>query len=193
MGNLTCHVGQTKVTSGVSEGKTFVIHPHQVQDRGVQVVDVHAAFDGAHAELVRGAVCKTALDAASGHPHGETVVVVVSTGLLGGDVRRGCPAKFSTPQNERLVQHAARLQVRQQRGNRLVALEGLRPMIENIGVIVSRDVRCHRKLHDADTSLRQPPCYQSTFGKTATLTRTRLKGCRLRADAVQIQRGLHFA
>jgi|GEM_PF-6739339 hypothetical protein len=46
----TLDVGQTHISSGISIGQPLVIEPEQVQDRGVQVVDVHGVFDGPVAE-----------------------------------------------------------------------------------------------------------------------------------------------
>ena len=38
------HVGQTKITAGVSEGETFVVQSRQVQNGGTQIVEVHLVF-----------------------------------------------------------------------------------------------------------------------------------------------------
>ena len=40
------HVGQAEVAAGVAVGELFVVEAQQVQDRGVQVVDVDRVFDG---------------------------------------------------------------------------------------------------------------------------------------------------
>ena len=76
--HLAVHVGQAEVAAAVAVGQPLVIQAHQVQDRGVQVVDVHAVLDGLHAELVGGAVDDAALDAAAGQPHREAQAVVVA-------------------------------------------------------------------------------------------------------------------
>ena len=41
--HLAMHVGQAEVAAGVAVGETLVVEAQQVQDRGVQVVDVDAA------------------------------------------------------------------------------------------------------------------------------------------------------
>ena len=59
--------------------KPFVIDSQAVEDRRVEVMDVHLVLDRSEPELVRGAVHVATPDSAAGHPHGETVVVVVAT------------------------------------------------------------------------------------------------------------------
>ena len=54
--NLAVHVGQAEVSAGVAVGEPGVVEAQQVQDRGVQVVDVDGFLDGPVAELVGGAV-----------------------------------------------------------------------------------------------------------------------------------------
>ena len=45
------HIGEAVVAATVAIGKTFVIEAHEMQDGGVQVVDVNFVFDGVPAEL----------------------------------------------------------------------------------------------------------------------------------------------
>ena len=46
------HVGQAEVAAGVAEGEAFVVEAEQVQDRGLQVVDVDRVLDDVEAEVV---------------------------------------------------------------------------------------------------------------------------------------------
>ena len=46
------HIGQAERAAVVLEGEAFVIETHQVEHRGVQVVDVDLAFDAVVAEVV---------------------------------------------------------------------------------------------------------------------------------------------
>ena len=50
------HVGQAEVAAGVAVGERFVVEAQQVEDGGVQVVDVDRLLDGFEAEFVGGAV-----------------------------------------------------------------------------------------------------------------------------------------
>ena len=54
-------VGQAEVAAGVAVGELRVVEAQQVQDRGVQIVDVNSVLDGLEAELVGGAVDLPAL------------------------------------------------------------------------------------------------------------------------------------
>ena len=49
---MPCDVGQAEVAALEAEGELQVVEAEQVQDRGLQVVDVDAVFDGVEAELV---------------------------------------------------------------------------------------------------------------------------------------------
>ena len=71
-------IRQTKIAAGIAVGKPFVIKTQQVQHRGVQIVNGRAIFDGAKTEIVGGTVNRPALDSPTGHPQGESPVVMVS-------------------------------------------------------------------------------------------------------------------
>jgi hypothetical protein len=45
-GDLPMNVGQTEIAAAVAVGQLFVIKAHQVQDGGVQVVNMQRALDG---------------------------------------------------------------------------------------------------------------------------------------------------
>ena len=105
-----------------------MVESHQVQQRGVQVVDVGAALNGGEPKLVGRPVRRPALHPAAGQPDAEPVVVVVSSVDLAGvragrghfDDRRA--AELSAAQHQRFVQEPAAFQVRQQGGVRPIAL-----------------------------------------------------------------------
>ena len=54
--HFTVDVGEAKIPAGVAVGQSGVIKTEQVQNRGVQVVDVHLLLDRPKAEFVRGAM-----------------------------------------------------------------------------------------------------------------------------------------
>src|SRR5262249_7947174 len=108
---------QPLLAAVVQIGQGLEVQPEQVQDGGVQVMDVSAVVDGVQAELVGSADGLAALDAASGQQGGEAVgVVVAAVHALG----HGRAAKLSTPEDEGAVQQAAALEVAEQGGGRLV-------------------------------------------------------------------------
>ena len=97
-----------------------------VQHGGVDVGDVVAVFDGVEAELVGRAVGDAPLDAAAGHPDREAERMVVAAV---GSLRAGRAAELGRPDDDRLVEQAALLQIGQQPGDRLVDLGALRGVI----------------------------------------------------------------
>ena len=72
------HVRQPERPAMVFESESFVIESHEVEYGGVQVVDVDLAFNAVVAEVVGHAVCDAPLHTASGHPHGEAVMIVLA-------------------------------------------------------------------------------------------------------------------
>ena len=70
--------------------------------------------DGGAAEFVGLADADAALDAAAGHPHREAVGVVVAAGALGVFGGR-LAAELAAPDDERLVEQPALLQILEQR------------------------------------------------------------------------------
>ncbi len=63
-------VGEAEVAALEAEGEAGVVETEEVQERGVQVVDVHAVFDRVEAEVVGGAERQARLDPVAGHPVG---------------------------------------------------------------------------------------------------------------------------
>ena len=112
-------VGEPLVAAVAGEGEALVVEAEQVQNRGMQVGDMAAVGDGVVAEVVGGAVGLAALDAAAGEPDAEAIGVVVAAVLALG--ARG-PAELATPDDERLVEQPALLQIGEQAGDRQVGL-----------------------------------------------------------------------
>ena len=88
----------------------------------MQIVDVDFVFDDFLAELVGGAIDLATLDAAAGHPCAEGLMMVVAARFAAGAaiVARGA-AKFAAPDDERVVQHAALLEVAEERADGLIS------------------------------------------------------------------------
>ena len=92
--DLASNVGQSKGTAVVLKRQAFVIEAHQVEHRGVQVVDVDLAFDSVIAKVVCRTVRDAALHAAASQPHREAVMIVL-TAVSELSVRR--TSEFATP------------------------------------------------------------------------------------------------
>ena len=110
---------------------------------------------GAVAEFVGRAVGDAALDAAAGQPDREALDVMVAAVALGH--RR--PAELAAPDHQRLVEHAALLQVLDQRGRALIDLRG-RPLDVLLDAAVMVPVAVV-ELDEPHAALGQPPGQQA--------------------------------
>src|SRR3954471_6849198 len=90
-----------------------------MEDGGVDVGDVVPILDGVEAQLVGRAVDDARLDPAAGQPGRESIGVVVAAIL---PLRAGRPAELGGPDDDRLVEQPATLQVFQEAGDRAVDL-----------------------------------------------------------------------
>ena len=61
------HIRQPTLNTVVVERQTLVVETQEMQDGRVEIVDVHAACDGVHAELVRRAVHHAATNSSASH------------------------------------------------------------------------------------------------------------------------------
>ena len=83
-----------------------------MQNGRVEIVHVHGIFDCSHAELIGGPVGEPALHASTGEEHREAGVMMVAPGLvllLILRVRR--PAELPAPDDQRILEHAALLEI----------------------------------------------------------------------------------
>jgi len=98
------NVCQPEIAAAVAVREAFVVDAELMEDRGPHVVDGAFFLDGVIAEIVGRAVDHAAFDAAAGHPDAEAVGVVVASVAA---LRERRPAKFASPDNERVVEQAA--------------------------------------------------------------------------------------
>ncbi len=85
-------------------------------------MDVHRVFGDVVAEVVGFSVISAAFDSGTGHPFGVTSWMVVATVICFGQTALTVngPSKFSAPDHQRVVQHAALFQILHQCVTRLV-------------------------------------------------------------------------
>ena len=76
--HLAMHIGQPEVAAGVAIGELLVIEAEQLQDRGVQIVDVHRFSTALKPNSSVAPVHVAAFHAAAGQPDGEAVVIVIA-------------------------------------------------------------------------------------------------------------------
>ena len=93
-----------------------------IKDGRVEVADMHGVLDDVVAVVVGFAIFDPPFYTAAGHPHGKTATVVVASVVVLGQLALGvdCAAKFTAPDDERIIKHAALLEVFHQTGGRLI-------------------------------------------------------------------------
>src|SRR5207245_1506446 len=115
-------IRQSVIPPTVAVGQPLVIQAHQVQNRGVQVVDMDFVLDGVPAVIVGGAVRQAAAHPPAGEPHGESEGMMLAAIRA---LRRRRAAEFAAPDDERFIEQSARFQILQQTGDRFIRGEAI--------------------------------------------------------------------
>ena len=76
---LGFYPGQTLLETLEGEGESFVIDPHAMENRCVDIVDMYRIFGDVVTVIVGRSEFDPTLDPAAGHPHAETLRMMVST------------------------------------------------------------------------------------------------------------------
>src|SRR5687768_8676858 len=129
-----------------------------MQNGGVEIMDADGIVLRRETKLVGASVNGAAFDAATCHPHRETVVVVIASELrlAAAHLDAGRAAEFAAPDHERVVEHAALLEIVQQRGDWLVDLGGKLAMIRlDVGMVIPGLAGAVPELHKAHAALNQ--------------------------------------
>ncbi len=114
MYDFAVHIGQSEIASRVAVCQLLVIKAHEMQNRRVQVMHVDSIFDRRATKLIGRAVARPALHAATRHPNGIAIVVVVASLLTFGS---GSSAKLAAPDDQCVIEQASLLQILDQRGD----------------------------------------------------------------------------
>ena len=104
------HVGEPEVSSLKAVGEPFVIKTQQMQESGVQIVNVNFAIHDTEAKFVGLTMDVALLQSGSSHPHGECVDVVIASCSLAVFSHRGA-TEFPTPDDKGIFEHAPLLEI----------------------------------------------------------------------------------
>ncbi len=166
------------------EGKLLVVDAQQVQDGGLKVMNVNLVVHGVEADIIRGSIGDAGFDAASSHPGGEGVGVVVAApafAVLHVALEERRAAEFTTPDDKGLIEHAALFEVSDETGTGLVGVPAL-------GVKLSgeRTVLVPARVHELDE-------LSSPFGKATGEEGVTGEGARfVDAGSVEVEDFLWF-
>ena len=95
------HVRQAVVASLESVRESCVVEPQQVEQRGMQVVDVDRVGDDVETEIVRLTVRIPGPQSAAGQPDAEAAIVVVAAVI--SPLNHGRPPELTPPNNDRVL------------------------------------------------------------------------------------------
>ena len=120
------HIRQAELSSLEAIGEAFVVDAEAVQDGRLEVVDVDRVLLRVEAEVVGAAEGHAWLDAAAGHPDRESFAMVIASVFfaIGSALRVRGAAELAAPDDKRVVEHAALLQVLDQGSRGLVDVAG---------------------------------------------------------------------
>lgn len=175
--NISRNVREAEIAALEAVGELFVVDAAEIKHRGVQVVDVHvlAVFDGFVTEFVGAAPGEAAFHAAASHPDGESQNMMVAAGALA----HWGAAKFTAPYHQRVVEHAALLQVLHKcRRSFIHVHRGVGHVFRDIVVMVPRAMI---KLHETRAAFDEAAGHQTIRREAAVAGML---------DAVHVERGL---
>ena len=101
--DVAVYVGEAVVATGVAVRQLFVIQAHELQDRGVEIVNVNGLLHGFHAVFVGGTVDDAALHPGPRKPGTERPIVVLPPRVFDGIIEWRS-AEFGGPHDQYIVE-----------------------------------------------------------------------------------------
>jgi len=120
-------IGEPVVATLEAIAQSRVLHAHEVQRGGIQVMNVDWVFDDVIAEVVRLAEDVTLLHSCARHPHTEAAWMMIAPIVVLREcaLRIGRAAKLTAPDHERVIEQPAVLEFGEQGSGRLVRVVAL--------------------------------------------------------------------
>ena len=158
-------VGEAEIAAFESVDEAFVVEAEEVEDSGLDVVDVDGVFGDLHAEFVGGAVGDAGFDAAAGHPHGEGLGVVIASAAAsecGAGFNHGGASEFAAPDDKGVFEQSAFFKVFDKGGGGLIGLFafGFESAFDVAVVIPGAVVT----VDEADAAFDETSCEQAVVG-----------------------------
>ena len=121
------NVRQAEVAALKPIRELLMVDAEAVENRRVQVVDVHRVLDDVVAVVIGLAVADARFDSAAGHPNRVAATVMVATVVVLFNLALAIDraAEFTAPNDQCVIQQTALFEVLDQRGARLVGVLAL--------------------------------------------------------------------
>ena len=159
--DVSVDVGEAEIAPLEAGGELGVIESEEVQDGGVEVVNVDFVLDGIEAQFVGFSVVESSFDAAAGEPHGEGVGMVIAPIVTALD--HGGAAEFATEDDKGVFEHAALFEILDEGGAGLIdILAVLFQAIHEAAVLVPGLVE---KFNEADAALDESAGEEGVVGE----------------------------
>lgn len=167
--DLAVDVRETELPSLIAEGQLLMVDSEQVKDGGVEVVNVDGVAGDGVSQLIGGTMDMAAPRAATSHPDGIGILVVVAPRIAAlvpfasGSLSHGRTAELSTPDHKGVVEEAALPEVPDKSGDGLVDLPALAGQIaEDVSVVVPTLIE---KLYESYSPLHQSTGEKAVVGE----------------------------
>ena len=116
------HIRQTEAPPLKLVKQLLVVNAHQVHQSRMKIMHMHRVFDNVVTEIIGFAKAESRFDSRTRHPHRETTRMVIPPVIVGGKntLRVHRTAKFTTPDHQRILQHAPAFEVGDESCRRLI-------------------------------------------------------------------------
>ena len=112
MHDFTVYISQAILSALIAVGQPRVIDTAQMQHRGLHVVNMNGIGRDVPGEVVGFSVDRAAFDAAARHPPAVgSSKVIAALGICRVSLTKRRASEFTTPDDERIIQHSAFLQI----------------------------------------------------------------------------------
>lgn len=167
LNDLSVYVGEPKATALVAVGQSFMVDSEDVQQGGLEIVNVHRVLCHVVAEVVGGTVTRSWLDPGPGHPESKTARMMIPAIVGLGELSLGviCSSKLTAPDDQSIFEQATVLKIVDQCCRGLIGFFGLSFYGggETAVLVPSLVV----ELNELNAAFRQSPSLEAVRGKGA--------------------------
>ena len=158
-------ISEPIIAARVTISELFVVDAKQVQDGGVNVMDMHFIHGCLESKFIALSVGGATTCSTSCEEHAKAMGVVVTSVAI---FTHRCAAKFASPNNERIIEHSPLFQIADERGDGAVNVRRELPcggVVVRVGI--PRLSVAIIDLHESDASFDESSCHQTPVGKMA--------------------------